>query len=153
MCVVLQEDRIGGNRISPAAILHGVPPMETFEAVEHPSEPVDVDQPARCPPPERGITQVLANIAESLLVDPTPSNAESLLVDPASSIAQFLVVDPTPSIAESLLVGPAPESIRQQLLRLVLCLPGWIEVEGDGGATARARREWDAAPAGPQQSA
>jgi hypothetical protein len=48
----------GGNRISPAsAILHGVPPMETFEAVEHPSEPVDVDQPARCPPPERCITQ------------------------------------------------------------------------------------------------
>lgn len=51
------EDRIGGNRISPAAILHGVPPMETFEALKYPSEPVDVDQPARCPPPERGITQ------------------------------------------------------------------------------------------------
>ncbi|KAG0563965.1 hypothetical protein M758_8G067700 [Ceratodon purpureus] len=49
------DERIGGNRISPAIALHGVPALETFEAVEHPSEPVDVDQPARCPPPERSI--------------------------------------------------------------------------------------------------
>ncbi|XP_024403625.1 uncharacterized protein [Physcomitrium patens] len=49
------DGRIGWSRISPAASLHGVPPLEIFEAVEHPSEPVDVDQPARCPPPERSI--------------------------------------------------------------------------------------------------
>lgn len=51
------EDRIGGNRISPAGLVHSVPSTERFEAVEHPSEPMDVDQPARCPPPELCITQ------------------------------------------------------------------------------------------------
>lgn len=46
------EERIGGTRISPVAALH-----ETFEAVEHPSEPVDVDQPTWCPPPEPYIVE------------------------------------------------------------------------------------------------
>ena len=54
----VQEDRVGSKRISPAAALHGVPPLESFEAVEHPSEPVDLDQPVRCPPPEPSIMQV-----------------------------------------------------------------------------------------------
>ncbi|KAG0602892.1 hypothetical protein M758_10G049500 [Ceratodon purpureus] len=48
------EERVGGNRISPAATL-GMPPQEFFEAIHHPSEPVDLDQPARCPPPEGNI--------------------------------------------------------------------------------------------------
>ncbi|KAG0600861.1 hypothetical protein M758_11G066800 [Ceratodon purpureus] len=48
------EERVGGNRISPAATL-GMPPQEFVEAIQHPSEPVDLDQPARCPPPEGNI--------------------------------------------------------------------------------------------------
>lgn len=58
----VQEDRVGSKRISPAAALHGVPPLESFEAVEHPSEPVDLDQPVRCPPPEPSIMQVRTKI-------------------------------------------------------------------------------------------
>lgn len=46
---------VGGKRISPAAALHGVPLLESFEAVEHPAEPTEMDNPVRCPPPENSI--------------------------------------------------------------------------------------------------
>ncbi|KAH8975773.1 hypothetical protein BDL97_01G177200 [Sphagnum fallax] len=34
---------------------HGVAPLDVFVPVEHPSEPLDVDQPMQCPRPEPGI--------------------------------------------------------------------------------------------------
>lgn len=49
--------RVEEDRTISAAAVHGVSPLETFEAVEHPSELVNVDQPASCPPPERCIQQ------------------------------------------------------------------------------------------------
>jgi hypothetical protein len=50
-------ESVGGKRINPAAALHGVPLQESFEAVEHPAEPTEKDEPVRCPPPENSITQ------------------------------------------------------------------------------------------------
>jgi hypothetical protein len=37
---------------------HGVAPLDVFVPVEHPSEPLDVDQPMQCPRPEPGIMHV-----------------------------------------------------------------------------------------------
>lgn len=48
---------VGGKRISPAAALHGVPPLEAFEPVEHPAEPKEIDKPVQCPPQENSIMQ------------------------------------------------------------------------------------------------
>ncbi|KAG0578023.1 hypothetical protein M758_5G191300 [Ceratodon purpureus] len=50
-------ENVGGKRISPSAGLHGVPLLESFEAVDHPAEPSEKDQPVRCPPPEDSIVQ------------------------------------------------------------------------------------------------
>lgn len=52
-------ESVGGKRINPAAALHGVPLQESFEAVEHPAEPTEKDEPVRCPPPENSITHVI----------------------------------------------------------------------------------------------
>jgi len=54
---LMVEGSVGGKRISPAAALHGVPLLENFEAVEHPDEPTEMDDPVRCPPPEKSIVQ------------------------------------------------------------------------------------------------
>lgn len=54
----LQVEGVGGKRISPAAALHGVPPLEAFEPVEHPAEPKEIDKPVQCPPQENSIMQV-----------------------------------------------------------------------------------------------
>nr|PNR31583.1 hypothetical protein PHYPA_025704 [Physcomitrium patens] len=59
------EDRFSGNWISPIVALNDVLSLETFEAVEHPSEPVDSDLAAPCPPPERCIMQVMASLHTS----------------------------------------------------------------------------------------
>lgn len=55
--ISMQDCRVEEDRTISAAAVHGVSPLETFEAVEHPSELVNVDQPASCPPPERCIQQ------------------------------------------------------------------------------------------------
>jgi len=56
--MIVQVEGVGGKRISPAAALHGVSLLENFEAVEHPDEPTEMDDPVRCPPPEKSIIQV-----------------------------------------------------------------------------------------------
>lgn len=56
--VLEQVEGVGGKRINPDASLHGVPLLEQFDAVEHPAEPMELDNPARCPPPENSILQV-----------------------------------------------------------------------------------------------
>ncbi|XP_024360797.1 uncharacterized protein [Physcomitrium patens] len=46
------EYNISFNRIYRATSLHGVSPFETFFVVELPNEPLDIDQPTRCPATE-----------------------------------------------------------------------------------------------------
>jgi hypothetical protein len=53
----LMGEGVGGKKISPDISLHGVPALEIFEAVEQPSEPTEIDNPAPCPPPENSILQ------------------------------------------------------------------------------------------------
>jgi len=44
-----------GNQTNASKSPHGVVPLDIFVPVEHPSEPLDVDQPMQCPRPEPGI--------------------------------------------------------------------------------------------------
>ena len=58
----LQDEREGtpSGKDSPATLAdnHGVEPTEEFKLVEHPLEPLDKDQPVRCPPLEPSILHV-----------------------------------------------------------------------------------------------
>lgn len=56
----VQEYNISFNRIYRATSLHGVSPFETFFVVELPNEPLDIDQPTRCPATEGCIMEVEA---------------------------------------------------------------------------------------------
>uniref|UniRef100_A0A7I4EFP5 Uncharacterized protein n=1 Tax=Physcomitrium patens TaxID=3218 RepID=A0A7I4EFP5_PHYPA len=52
-----QEDRVGSKRISPAAVVQGDTPFDSFGPIEEPEEPSEIDQPVRCPQPEPNIME------------------------------------------------------------------------------------------------
>ena len=43
---------------APSYAAHGIETSVEFKLVEHPTEPIDYDQPVKCPPPEPSILNV-----------------------------------------------------------------------------------------------
>ena len=63
------DSAAGGKRISPAP---EPPPDDSFEAVQPPPEPADVDEPAPCPTPENSVMQV-SNLSFAFKLQLLPS--------------------------------------------------------------------------------
>jgi len=51
---------------APSSVAHGIESSVEFKPVEHPIEPIDYDQPVKCPLPEPSILNV--SISRSLII-------------------------------------------------------------------------------------